>query len=311
MNSASRGLRPAVGLRRPGGIFCVGEGRRLARQRLGRPISIGAEAFGRRSACADREVSFASAKADARRASAWEGRFQSAQKPSASGRPARRMNSASRGLRPAVGLRRPGGIFCVGEGRRPARQRLGRPISIGAEAFGRRSACADREVSFASAKADARRASAWEGRFQSAQKPSASGRPARRMNSASRGLRPAVGLRRPGGIFCVGEGRRPARQRLGGPISIGAKAFGQRSACTPNEFGLQGPSAGGRPAPTGRYLLRRRRPTPGAPAPWKADFNRRRSLRPAVGLRRPGRGFASAEADARRASALEGRFQSA
>jgi hypothetical protein len=96
----------------------------------------------------------------------------------------------------------------------------------------------------------------------------------------------------------------------------------------PNEFGLERPSADGRPAPTGRYLLRRRRPTPGVPAPWKADFNRRRGLRPMVGLcaeliRPPeafGRrsacadrevSFASAEADARRASALEGRFQSA
>jgi len=84
------------------------------------------------------------------------------------------------------------------------------------------------------------------------------------MNSASRGLRPTVGLRRPGGAFCVGEGRRPARERLGRPISIGVKAFGRRSTCAPNEFGLQGPSANGRPAPTGRCLLRRRRPTPGA-----------------------------------------------
>jgi len=56
---------------------------------------------------------------------------------------------------------------------------------------------------------------------------------------------------------------------------------GRRSACGPNEFGLQGPSANGRPVgrmnsasrglrPTvglrrpGRRLLRRRRPTPGA-----------------------------------------------
>jgi hypothetical protein len=95
--------------------------------------------------------------------------------------------------------------------------------------------------------------SALEGRFQSAQKPSAGGRPA----PTGKG-------------FCVGGGRRPARQRLGGPISIGVKAFGRWLACADREG-----------------VLRRRRPTPGAPAPWKADFNRRKSLRPTVGLRRP------------------------
>jgi len=63
------GLWPAVGLcakwiRPPGafgrrsacadrgGVSCVGGGRRLARKRPGRPISIGVKAFGRRSACA-------------------------------------------------------------------------------------------------------------------------------------------------------------------------------------------------------------------------------------------------------------------
>jgi hypothetical protein len=55
-------------------VLCVGGGRRLARKRLRRPISIGVKA------CADQE-----------------------------------------------------GVFCVGGGRRPARQRLERPISIGAE----------------------------------------------------------------------------------------------------------------------------------------------------------------------------------
>jgi len=136
------------------------------------------------------------------------GRFQSAQKPSADGRPVRRMNSASRGLRPTVDLCRPGG-------------------------------------GFASAEADAWRASALRGRFQSAQKPSANGRPARRMNSASRGLRPAVSLRRPKSVPCVGGGRRLARG-------------------VPNEFGLERPSADGRPVPTEKRSLRRRRPTPGA-----------------------------------------------
>ncbi len=32
------------------------------------------------------------------------------------------------------------GILCVGEGRRPARKRLQRPISIGGKAFGQRPA---------------------------------------------------------------------------------------------------------------------------------------------------------------------------
>jgi hypothetical protein len=93
-----------------------------------------------------------------------------------------------------VGLRRPGKSFCVGEGRRPARQRLRRPISIGVKAFGRWSACADREVSFASAEADA-----WRGA------------PGKADFNRREGLRPMVGLRRPGGVFCVGGGRRLAR----------------------------------------------------------------------------------------------------
>jgi hypothetical protein len=195
--------------------FCVGGGRRLAR-------------------------------------SAWEGRFQSAQKPSAGGRHTCRMNSASRGLRPAVGLRRPGGFFCVGGGRRLAR-------------------------------------SALRGRFQSAQKPSAGGRPARRMNSASRGLRPAVGLRRPGGFFCVGGGRRLARSAWEGRFQSAQK-----------------PSADGRPAPTGRYLLRRRRPTLGAQRLEGPISNRRRSLRPMVGLRRPGGFFCVGEGRRPARQRLEG-----
>jgi hypothetical protein len=221
---------------RPQRIFAPGENRRSRKapakagpRRAVRRTNSTSGAFGRWSAYVPNEFGLQGPSAGGRPAptgkgfcvgggrrlarSAWEGRFQSAQKPSADGWPARRMNSASRGLRPAVGLRRPGGIFCVGGGRRLAR-------------------------------------SALEGRFQSAQKPSADGWPARRMNSASRGLRPAVGLRRPGGFFCVGGGRRLARQRLEGPISIGAKAFGRWSACADREG-----------------VLRRRRPTPGAPAP--------------------------------------------
>jgi hypothetical protein len=139
-------------------------------------------------------------------------------RPSARGRPARRMNSAWGGLRPTVGLRRPRNVACVGEGRRLA-------------------------------------CSAWRGRFQSARRPSADGRPACRMNSAWGGLRPTVGLRRP--EDCLLRRRRPTLgvQRLGRPILIGTEAFGRWSACAPNEFGLGGPSANGRPAPTGRIVF--------------------------------------------------------
>jgi hypothetical protein len=119
-------------------------------------------AFGQRSACADRKILSASAKADAWRASASEGRFQSAQS-----------------LRPAVGFTR----------------RMNSTL----RAFGQRSACADRKILSASAKADARRASASEGRFQSAQS-----------------LRPAVGFTR----------------RMNSTL----RAFGRRSACADREM---------------------------------------------------------------------------
>jgi hypothetical protein len=103
------------------------------------------------------------------------------------------------------------------------------------------------------------------------------------MNSACGGLRPMVGLRRPGG--CLLRRRRP---------TPGAQApwkadFNRRGGLRP-AVGLRRP---------GGCLLRRRRPTPGAERLWKADFNRRGGLRPMVGLCRPRRGsFASAEADA-------------
>jgi hypothetical protein len=200
--------------------------------------------------------------------------------PSADGWPARRMNSASGGLRPMVGLRRPRKPF-ASAGPTPGAQRLERPISIGAE-------------------------------------PSAGGRHACRMNSASGGLRPTVGLRRPRKSF-ASAGPTPGAQRLKRPISIGTKAFGRRSACRMNSAsgGLR-PTVGLRRA--GKRSLRRRRPTPGASAPEEADFNRRRAFgrRSACvpnefGLRRPsadGRPapsgkafFASAQADAWRVSA--------
>jgi len=68
---------------------------------------------------------------------------------------------------------------------------------------------------FASAQADAWRAAPWEADFNRRQGLRPVGRPARRMNSASRGLWP-VSRPTPTGrrSFCVGGGRRLARQRL-------------------------------------------------------------------------------------------------
>jgi hypothetical protein len=171
----------------------------------------------------------------------------------------------------------------IGEGRRPARKRLKRLISIGTKAFGQRSACADRKSTLRIG----------EGR-----------RPARKrlkrlisIGTKAFGRRSACADRK--STLRVGEGQRPARKRLKRLISIGTKAFGRRSACadrkstlrvgegqrparsalegrfqsaqslrpaacTPNEFGLQEPPADGRPAPTEERRLRRRRPTPGA-----------------------------------------------
>jgi hypothetical protein len=80
-----------------------------------------------------------------------------------------------------------------------------------------------------------------------------------------------VGLRRPGRGFASAE----ADAWRGAPLKADFNRRGGLRPCVPNEFGLWGPSAGGRPAPT------------------------------------EGIAFASAEADAWRASASEGRFQSA
>jgi hypothetical protein len=99
------------------------------------------------------------------------------------------------------------------------------------------------------------------------------------------------------------------------------KASGRRSACVPNEFGLQRPSANGRPAPTEGLSLASAKADARRAAPEKADFNRREQaayVPNEFGLQRPsangrpapteGLSPASAEADARRESALEGRF---
>jgi len=67
------------------------------------------------------------------------------------------------------------------------------------------------------------------------------------------------------------------------------EAFGPRSARMPNEFGLGGPSADGRPTPTGKVSFASAKADAWRIAPWKADFNRHEGLRPTVGLRRPGR----------------------
>jgi hypothetical protein len=207
MNAAWGGLRPTVGLRRPEDCLLRRRRPTLGVQRLGRPISIGTKAFGRRSACMPNEFGLG-------------------------------------GLRPTVGLRRP--EDCLLRRRRPTLgvQRLGRPISIGTEAFGQRSACADRrivfcvgegrrlacsalegrfpsarrpsadgrpaptgKVSFASAKANAWRAAPWKADFNRHEGLRPDGRPACRMNSAWGGLWPTVGLRRP--VRCLLRRRRP------------------------------------------------------------------------------------------------------
>jgi hypothetical protein len=90
---------------------------------------------------------------------------------------------------------------------------------------------------FASAEADAWRGAPEEADFNRRQ-----------------GLRPVGRLCRPGK-----RSLRRRRPTLGAPAPEEAdfnrrRAFGRRSACAPNEFGLQGPLAGGRPAPTEKIL---------------------------------------------------------
>jgi hypothetical protein len=187
---AFESLRPTVGLRRPKNPLCVGEGRRPARsapkgrfqsarepsargrpapteesplrrrrptpgaQRPERPISIGVRAFGPRSACADRRIPFASAKADARRAAPRKADFNrreafgprsactpnefGLQRPAADGRPAPTEESPLRRRRPTpgaqrLGLRRPKNPLRVGEGRFQSARKpsaRGRPASV-------------------------------------------------------------------------------------------------------------------------------------------------------------------------------------
>jgi hypothetical protein len=193
MNSAFEGLQPSVGLRRPGRCLLRRRRPTPGAQRPERPISIGGKASGRRSACAPNEFGL--------------------ERPSAIGRPVPTGRSHLRRRRPTPGAQRPE-----------------RPISIGGKASGRRSACAPNEFGL--------------------ERPSAIGRPVPTGRSHLRRRRPTPGAQRP--------------ER---PISIGGKASGRRSACAPNEFGLERPSAIGRPVPTGRSHLRRRRPTPGAQRP--------------------------------------------
>jgi hypothetical protein len=271
MNSASRGLRPTVGLRRP-----KKHAPRRRRPTPGASAPSKADfnrhrAFGHQSACTPNEFGLqgppadgrpaptekarsASAKADARRTAPWKADFN---RHRAFGRrPARRMNSASGGLRPTVGLRRPKKSAPRRRRPTPGAQRLGRPISIGTKAFGRR--------------------------------------PARRMNSASRGLRPTVGLRRPKARSA--SAKADARRTAPWKADFNRhESLRPRSACTPNEFGLRWPPADGRPAPTRKHPPRvgeGRRPAHSA---LEGRFQsaqspaRRKSLRPTVGLRRPER----------------------
>jgi hypothetical protein len=161
------------------------------------------------------------------------------QRPSASGRPARRMNSASRGLRPMVGLRRPG-------------------------------------RGFASAEADAWRGAPGEADFNRRGRLWPTVGLGCRMNSASRGLRPMVGLRRPEKASLRRRRPTPGAERLERPISIGAEAFGRWSAYVPNEFGLQRPSADGRPARRMNSASRGLWPAVGLRRPEKASLRRRR-----------------------------------
>ena len=226
MNSAPRGLRPTVGLRRPGRCLLRRRRPTLSAERLGRPISIGVKAFGRRSACAPNEfglqgpsasgrpaptgkVSFASAEADARRAAPWKADFNRREGPSAGGRPARRMNSASRGLRPAVGLRRPRKRSLRRRRPTPGAQRPGRPISIRHEGLRptvglrRPGRCLLRRRR---PTPDAR--APWKADF-----------------NRREGLRPTVGLRRPGRCLLRRRRPTPGAQRPGRPISIGKSGF--------------------------------------------------------------------------------------
>jgi hypothetical protein len=162
MNSAWGGLWPTVGLRRP-----------------------------RRG--------FASAEADAWRGAPVEADFNRRESLQPMVGLGCRMNSASRGLRPVVGLRRPEKHPLPRRRPTPGAERLWRPISIGVRSYAvgaqlghshrhmwgvladhsphmglpsrqlRKSygvkACADREVSFASAKADAWRVAPLEVEF--------------------------------------------------------------------------------------------------------------------------------------------------
>jgi hypothetical protein len=224
MNSASRGLWPVVGLRRPG------------------------------------KAPFASAEADAWRGAPWGADFNRRQGLRPVGRPARRMNSASRGLWPVVGLRRPG------------------------------------KAPFASAEADAWRAASGRADFNRRQGLRPVGRPARRMNSASRGLWPS-GRPTPTwkSTFCVGGGRRLARSALRGRFQSAPR-----------------PSAGGSPAPTGKAFFASAEADAWRAAPEEADFNRRQ--RPSAGgspTPTGRRSFCVGGGRRPARSALRGRFQSA
>jgi hypothetical protein len=203
--------------------------------------------------------------------------------PSADGRPGRRMNSASKGLRPTVGLRRPKDCLLRRRRPTPGAQRPRRPISIGVNRRpARRMNSASKglrpTVGLRRPKDCLLRRRRPTPGAQRPRRPISIGvnrRPVCRMNSASKGLRPTVGLRRPKDCLLRRRRPTPGAQRPRRPISIGAKASGRRSACVPNEFGLQRPSANGRPAPTKGLSLASAKADARRAAPEKADFNRR------------------------------------
>jgi len=121
---------------------------------------------------------------------------------------------------------------------------------------------------FASAEADAWRVSAWGGRFPIGVKACADqegvlcvggGRCLARgaPNEFGLGGPSADGRPAPTGKASLASAEADAWRvsAWGGRFPIGVKAFGRRSACAPNEFGLKRPPADGRPAPTGKALF--------------------------------------------------------
>jgi hypothetical protein len=232
-------------------LLCVG-GRRLARSAFGGRFQSAPRPSAGGSACTPNEFGLQGPSADGRPTptgrrsfcvgggrrlarSAFGGRFQSASKAFGGGRPA------------PIGRR----FFCVGGGRRLARQRLERPISIGVKGLWRWSACADREKILLRRRRPTLGAERLGRPISIGAKASAGGSACTPNEFGLQGPladgRPTPTGRR---SFCVGGGRRLARSAWGGRFQSAPRPSAGGSVCTPNEFGLQGPLAGGRPTPT-------------------------------------------------------------